>query len=138
MILKPAADLQPWVQHLLQAAGADERNARAVAEHLVDANLCGIDTHAAQHVPSYINSIRAGEILPTAWPEILSETAATALVSGNWTFGHAAARFAMQTAAAKALDQGAAVVSIVRANHIGRLGYYAEMAAAQGLVGTIW
>jgi uncharacterized oxidoreductase len=138
MILKPAPALQAWVQHILQASGADERNARAVSEHLVDSNLCGVDTHGVQHVPNYINNIRAGEILPTAWPEILRETPTTALVSGNWTFGHTAARFAMQVAAAKALDQGASVVSIVKVNHIGRLGYYAEMAAAQGLVGMIW
>jgi LDH2 family malate/lactate/ureidoglycolate dehydrogenase len=138
MIVKTAAELVDWVSRILQAAGADERNARAVAEHLVDSNLCGVDTHGIQHVPSYIKNILAGELLPTAWPEILSETPTTALVSGNWTFGHVSARFAMQVAIAKALDQGAAVVSIVKANHIGRLGYYAEQAAAQGLVGMIW
>jgi LDH2 family malate/lactate/ureidoglycolate dehydrogenase len=138
MITKPASALQPWVQQILQSAGADERNARAVAEHLVDSNLCGVDTHGVQHVPSYINAIRKGEILPTAWPEILTETPSTALVSGNWTFGHTSARFAIQVAIAKALDQGAAVVSVVRANHIGRLGYYAEQAAARGLVAMIW
>ena len=137
-MVKTAAVLIDWVQQILQAAGADERNAQAVAEHLVDANLCGVDTHGIQHVPGYLNNIRAAEILPTLWPEILKETPASALVSGNWTFGHTAARFAMQLANAKALDQGAAVVSVVEVNHIGRLGYYSEMAAAQGLIGMIW
>jgi LDH2 family malate/lactate/ureidoglycolate dehydrogenase len=138
MIVKTAAELMDWVSRILQAAGAGEGNARTVAEHLVAANLSGVDSHGIQHVPSYIKAIRAGQILPTASPEILSETPTSALVSGNWTFGHVATQFATQTAIAKALDQGAAVVSIVKANHIGRLGYYTEQAAAQGLVASIW
>ena len=138
MIIRTALELLAWVQQIFQAAGADERNAQAVAEHLVDANLAGVDTHGIQHVPGYLNAIKTGALVPTAWPEIVSETPTTALVSGNWTFGHAAARFAMQAACAKAGEQGAAVVSLVRANHIGRLGFYAEMAAAQGLVSMTW
>ncbi len=138
MIVKTAAELVGWVSRILQSAGADERNALVVAEHLVLANLSGVDSHGIQHVPFYIKSIRAGELVPTAWPELLSETPTTALVSGNWTFGHVSARFAMEAAVAKALDQGASVVSIVKLNHIGRLGHYTEQAAAHGLVVMVW
>src|SRR3990172_8045651 len=82
--------------------------------------------------------MEGGEILPDAWPEVLKEMPTSALVGGNWTFGQSSARWAMQLASAKAQAQGVAAVALVQANHIGRLGFYAEMAAAQGLIGMVW
>jgi LDH2 family malate/lactate/ureidoglycolate dehydrogenase len=38
----------------------------------------------------------------------------------------------------KAAQQGMAIVSIVQCHHIGRLGEYAEMAAAKGMISMIW
>ena len=79
-----------------------------------------------------------GEIEPTAWPEVLSETPATALVSGNWGFGHVTAKYAMELAIEKGREQGIAIVGIVQAHHIGRLGEYAELAASKGMIGLVW
>ena len=76
--------------------------------------------------------------MPTAWPEVVSETPTTALVTGNWTFGQVVAKYAMDVAIRKASEQNVAVVSLVRAMHIGRLGEYSEMAASHGMVGTVW
>ena len=101
-------------------------------------NLCGVDTHGVFHLPRYVNEIREGLLVPTAWPEILSETPTTALISGNWTFGHVVAKYAMEVAVAKARDQNVATVSLVRAMHIGRVGEYAEMAVANGMVALVW
>ena len=77
-------------------------------------------------------------LVPTAWPEVLTETPTTALVSGNWTFGHVAAKYAMEVAIAKARDQNVATVSLVKALHIGRVGEYAEMAVATGMIALVW
>src|ERR1019366_9679147 len=79
-----------------------------------------------------------GDIVPTAWPEILSQTPTTALVSGNWTFGHVAAKCAMEVAMEKAQAQNVAVVGIVKAGHIGRLGEYVELAASKGMISQLW
>jgi hydroxycarboxylate dehydrogenase B len=138
MVVKPAGDLRELVKSIFLAAGADERNATAVAEHLVLSNVRGVYSHGVWHTARYVQSIREGLIVPTAWPELVRETPNSALVSGNWGFGHTAAKFAMETALAKAADQAMATVGLVEANHIGRLGTYAEMAAERGFIGQVW
>jgi len=110
MIVKPADELRELVSNVLLAAGADERNARGVAEHLVMANLSGVDTHGVWHLEGYVKAIKADEIVPTTWPEIVRETPAHDM----------------------------AVVGLVQSHHIGRLGHYVEMAAPERLISMVW
>jgi LDH2 family malate/lactate/ureidoglycolate dehydrogenase len=137
MITRTAEDLHNLVTAVLLAAGADERNAAIVADHLVLSNLSGVDTHGVLQLPKYVGAIRAGYLAPIARPAVLRETSTSALVTGNWTFGQVAARFGMEVAVAKAAEQNVAVVGIVQSHHIGRVGTYAEMAAAAGMVSII-
>jgi LDH2 family malate/lactate/ureidoglycolate dehydrogenase len=138
MVVKSADELHQFTRDILMSAGADERNADTVAEHLVLSHLSGVDTHGVWHVPLYLKGIREGYIVPTACPEILKETPSSALVGGNWTFGHVVAEFAMEVAIQKAQDQGIAVVAHVQTNHIGRVGHYVEMAAAERMISMVW
>ena len=138
MHLISADKLDSLVRDILLGAGADERNANRVAEALVSANLSGVDTHGVLHLPRYVDEIKAGNIVPTNWPEVLKEMSNSALVTGNWTFGHVVAKFVMELAIQKATEHEMSVVSMVRSNHIGRLGEYAEMAAAQGMMSFVW
>ena len=138
MVVKSEDELYSIVLKILLAAGADEANAEGVAEHLVSANLCGVDTHGIFHLPRYINNIKDGSIVANARPQIVKETSTSALVNGNLTFGHVVAKFAMEAAIKKAKENGMAVVALVNSNHIGRLGYYAEMGVAEGMMAMVW
>lgn len=138
MTIKPADELRELVIRIFLAAGADERNAEGVAEHLVLSNLRGVDTHGIIHIPEYVSNISDELTIPTAWPELIGETASSATVKGNLTFGHVSARYAMEVAIEKAGPQGMATVALVQSNHIGRLGHYLEMAAAKNLVSLVW
>ena len=138
MIIKTADELRELIRESLLAAGADDRNADTVAEHLVLANLSGVDTHGVCQLPGYVEGAKAGLIVPTAWPTIQSETPSSALVSGNWTFGHVAAKYSMEIGIRKGKEHGVAVIALVQANHVGRLGHYVEMAAAEGMISMIW
>ena len=133
MITKTQEELHELVMDTLQAAGADEANAQDVAEHLVLANLSGVDSHGVWHLLGYVKAIRAEEILPAAHPGVLKETPASALVTGNWTFGQSCAKYATQIAMQKAAQSGIAIVGVIQKHHIGRLGHYVEMATAQGM-----
>lgn len=138
VVVVQADELRNLVRDVLKGAGADQRNADRVAEALVSSNLCGVETHGVWHLAGYVAAIKAGDIVPTAWPEILTETPTTALVSGNWTFGHVAANYAMEVAMEKARAQGVAIVGLVKSGHIGRLGEYVELAASKGLIAQLW
>jgi uncharacterized oxidoreductase len=138
MVVKDPETLRKTIATVLRAAGADERNVEIVAEHLKGAELCGVQTHGIFQIPHYIDEIAKKELMPTAWPEILKDEGNRATVTGNVGFGHSAADFSVRLAIEKAKEHGLTAVGLVRANHIGRLGHYAEMAAAEGMVAMIF
>lgn len=136
----PAIDadsLRTLAQQVLEAAGSPPEPATAVAEHMINANLAGHDSHGVQLIPNYLAGIREGRVVPSVRPTIVQEQPTAALVSGNWGFGQVSANFAMDTAIRKAKDVGVAVVGTVQCNHIGRLGEYPTRAAAQGVASLI-
>ena len=132
--MRPAAGI-PWPPPLQTTFARRLISNRPCYEGI---NVSGVDTHGVFHLPRYVNEIREGILVPTAKPEIVRETPSTALVTGNWTFGHVVAKYAMEVAIQKTSDQGVAVVSFVQATHIGRLGEYAEMAASNGMIALVW
>lgn len=137
MIAKTERELNKLTRRILLAAGADEVNAGLVADHLVEANMSGDDSHGVWHVPLYVEAIGDGFLVPCAKPEVIGETDYQIVVGGNWTFGHVAAAFAMEKAIAKARSQGMAVVGLVQSHHIGRVAHYAEMAASAGMIAIV-
>ena len=133
-----AEELHGLVARVMVSVGSDQANADRVADSLVSSDLADVETHGVFHLPLYVADIRAGYILPKEKPEIIKETPTSALVGGNWTFGFVSAKYAMDIVIRKAREQNVAVVGIVQANHIGRVGEYAEMAAAEGMICFVW
>ena len=138
MPTKTAGELRNLVSRILRAVGADGDNAERVAQALVSADLAGVDTHGVFQLPRYVTSIEDGELVPSAHPEVIKESTTTAMISGNWTFGQVAAGYAMQKAICKAKESNVAIVGMVQAYHIGRLGEYSEMAAEQEMVSMVF
>ncbi len=141
----PAASVTPTVAEaenlaarILAAAGAPPAAAGRVAASLVLAERMGHASHGLLRVLEYRNSTTNGEIDPTAVPEVVRRTGATAVVDGHWGWGHLAAQLATDTAAELALQQGAGVVAVRSCGHSGRLGEWVEELAAQGLLGIGW
>jgi LDH2 family malate/lactate/ureidoglycolate dehydrogenase len=132
------ADLLELSRAVLVAAGASPENAQIVADHLVESNLSGVDTHGVIHLPGYVDDVHAGRIDAVAEPAVTQRRATSAFVSGNWTFGQVAARYATQVGIDLATTQDVAVVGLVQCHHIGRLGHFTEMAAAAGVIAQVW
>jgi uncharacterized oxidoreductase len=135
MPVLPAEDLRAHLIDVLTRYRAGEAAAAEVADHLIEANLAGHDSHGVMRAPWYIEKIEAGELIPGAPLEILNETPTTAIVDGHWGFGQPASRRAIDLAIAKAEAAGIACVTVRRANHMGRVGYYTGRASAAGLIG---
>src|SRR5262249_31624270 len=72
---------------LLKAAGASEEEADAVAVGCVNANLAGHDSHGVIAIPTYIDRITAGHIMPGAKWTIVQESPTTTVIDGHWGFG---------------------------------------------------
>jgi LDH2 family malate/lactate/ureidoglycolate dehydrogenase len=128
-------ELRSMSRDIFVAAGVPAESAAQVAASLVDANLAGHDSHGVIRVSSYVEAVQHGRIVATATPEVVHQTASTAVVDGHWAFGQLTARCAMQVAIDKGQRSGLAGVSAVACNHIGRLGEWVEMAASAGCIG---
>ena len=133
-----AHDLQDLGERIFRAANVPDDIARIVTSALVDANLSGHDSHGVIRIPDYVEGVRRGTVRPAARPRVLTQRAATALVSGEWGFGQPAGLAAIDEAVARARQYGVAAVGVVRCNHLGRIGAYVERAAAAGCAAVAW
>jgi len=122
---------------LLIAAGASEEEAAIVARYNIGANLVGHDSHGIILIPTYIDRIKAGHIVPQAPWVITQETATTTVIDGNWGFGYVVTDRAMRYTIDKAKTQNVAAATVFRQSHIGRLASYPLLAAGEGMIAMI-
>jgi LDH2 family malate/lactate/ureidoglycolate dehydrogenase len=132
-----AAQLEKIAADLLIGAGAPANEAAIVAKHSVEANLTGHDSHGIIQIPTYIDRIEKGHIVPGASIDIISDTPTTTVVDGNWGFGYVVTENVMQRTIEKALTQNVAAATVYRQGHVGRVADYPLMAAEAGLIGIM-
>lgn len=137
MAERSAAQLLTITERIFRAAGAPADLAREVADGLVGSNLAGHDSHGVLRIPFYLDMIEEGQLIPDARPSIIRETPTIALVDGHWGWGHVSAKYGTDVAIRKAKASGTAVVSIVRCNHIGRVGQWASQASAEDVIAMV-
>jgi hydroxycarboxylate dehydrogenase B len=114
------------------AGGSAEREADLVADHLVEANLTGHDSHGVGLLPIYIENMRAGRLVANRHAELVSERGAVLAIEGNRGYGQVIGYEAMQLGMARARDQGVALLATRNSFHLGRIGHYAEQCAYGG------
>ena len=129
-----AARLREIARTLLEAAGASAEEAESVARLNIAANLAGHDSHGIILIPTYIDRIRKGHIVPRAPFTIVKETSTTTVIDGNWGFGYATTERAMKLTIDKAEKGNVAATTVLRQSHIGRVGAYPIMAAKAGFI----
>ena len=134
MITKTSEELHRVHEDVLKAVGTPDDIATIVADILAGAHLAGHDSHGIQHLPRYVQEVGEGHIVPAARPEIVSEKGSVLFARGNWGWGHFTAHFLTDVAIKRAKEHGVVLAGAVEVNHIGRLGHYAEMAAAEDVV----
>src|ERR1700709_1626148 len=119
---------------LLKAAGASDEEANAVATGCVNANLAGHDSHGITAIPTYIDRIKAGHIVPGAQWSIVREPPTTAVIDGHWGFGFPVTAKAMALTIEKAKTANVAACTVFRQSHVGRLAAYPIMGMRAGLM----
>lgn len=130
-------DLYALAVAIYEAAGTPPEHAAIVARHQVGANVAGHDSHGVQHLPTYVERIDKGHIVPTARPEVIKETPTTLFVNGHWGFGPVVSEWTMERCIAKARTMHVAVACVREQSHVGRLADYPLMAARAGFIGMM-
>jgi uncharacterized oxidoreductase len=130
----PAAKLVNLIATVMEGAGCGADEAATVARRLVDSNLVGHDSHGVLRVARYIEWMRDGTLRPNTAPTVVFESDTIAIIDGNRGFGQVIGEFATALGIAKAREAGIAMIGLRNCGHLGRVGDWADMAAAAGLV----
>lgn len=137
MRLFSADYLRKFGTDFFAACGAPVAEAAQVADHLVESNLMGYDTHGIVRCVEYETCVGDGRIKPGASMSILKETPTTAIVDGGLNFGQVSANWIVDIACDKAKACGIASVVSQNCCHIGRLGSYVQNIAERGMFGLM-
>ena len=120
------------------AAGWPVEDAAEVARHFTLANLSGHDSHGIGMLPLYMRSFQDGWLKPGNTPVDKVDAPPFLVIDAQLGLGQPTAKRAVARASAIALTQGVAILNLIDAHHIGRIGDYAEQAAERGLVSLFW
>ena len=121
---------------VMRAIGHDRDDARLIADHLIDCELRGVAYGGLARAVSIAERIlRTG--VSSDPIRVVRETTVSAAIDGGDRIGYVVAHRAMTIAIEKASAGGIAIVGANNTWYTGMLSYYAEMAAARGLVSLI-
>src|SRR5262245_4521830 len=119
---------------VFEAAGSGPEEARIIADHLIEANLRGHDSHGVGLIPNYLQHLAGGTVSASRKGRVVSEDGSLIVYDGERAWGQIAAREATLLGIAKARETGVAVVALRNPHHIGRVGTYGELCAEAGMV----
>jgi uncharacterized oxidoreductase len=126
--------LRAVARAVVAATGSDEEEAREVADHLVEANLRGHDSHGVGMLPAYVQNYRDGHLHPNRHAKLIRDDGSIAVFSGEMGYGQKIAREVMDWAIARAKERGVAIAALRDVQHIARVGAYGEHAARAGMI----
>jgi uncharacterized oxidoreductase len=130
--------LRALANRIVTAGGSSPAEAAIVAEHLVEANLRGHDSHGVGMLVAYVRDLEAGTLKVNQTPEIVSDTGTISVWDARAGYGQVIARQAVEWAIEAVQKHGVAVNGLRNAHHIGRdigrVGAYGEIAAGAGMV----
>ena len=130
----PHASLKIAVRAMLAAMGSAEAEAETVADHLVEANLRGHDSHGVGMMPKYVENWQAGTLAVNRPLEIVRDDGPFLVADAGGGHGQVAAMEITRRTLARARETGVAVSGLILAHHVGRVGTYGEACAAAGMV----
>jgi uncharacterized oxidoreductase len=129
-----AANLRRAASAIFRAGGSAGPEAELVADHLVQANLKGHDSHGVGMVPSYVKHLGMGLLVPNTRVKTVKDEGPILMFDGVRGYGRAVGGQAMDAAIARCRETGIVAMTLANAHHVGRVGAYGEIASAAGLV----
>src|SRR4030081_632118 len=134
MVTIQVQNLVDFVAEVFLHSESSPEEAKRIATYLTTANLTGHDSHGVIRVPVYIRWKKMGSVVPDQTVELVVDTPSLAVVDGKFGYGQTVTPPAVKIGIEKSKKAGLAAVALRNAGHIGRVGDWAEMAAAEGLV----
>ena len=137
MPIVPHAVLNDLVFRVFHATGIPKSDAHIVADHLVNSQLYGHDSHGTWFTPAYARGMLNGYQL---WEdhEVLRDSSALRIIDAKGANGIVSVTRALDIAVEKARESTFGFVGLSNTTHIGRLGDYPPRIAEEGMIGMVW
>jgi L-2-hydroxycarboxylate dehydrogenase (NAD+) len=127
------ADARELSERAMRGIGYDAEEARILADHAIDAALCGYEYSG---LPKLLNVADYPRFkLPRSPMRVVKETSVSVLYDGGNQSGMLGMYYATRTVIERARAHGLALVAISNIWMSGRSAYYVEMVARAGLIG---
>jgi uncharacterized oxidoreductase len=127
-------NLENAIEAIARAGGSEAHEAKLVADNLVLANLTGHDSHGIGMMPRYVEALLEGGLHPNREIEVKLDGGALLALDGGAGYGQSIGLQATRLAIERARQHGVAIVALGNSHHLGRIGHWAEIAVAEGLV----
>jgi hydroxycarboxylate dehydrogenase B len=122
------------IEAIAAAGGSEPGEAKLVAGNLVTANLTGHDSHGIGMMPRYVEALLEGGLHPNRKVEVKLDGGALLALDGGAGYGQSIGLQATRMAIERAKKHGLSITALGNSHHLGRIGHWAEMAVAEGLV----
>lgn len=130
----PIPQALEYGRRVLLAQGAPDDIARVVAEHLVESDRVGYTSHGLSILSSYRRTLQSGQVRADGRPERVNDRGAMLAYDGHMGLGQYVGKVVIEDAIARTREHGQCIVTLRNSHHLGRMGHYGELVAAQGLI----
>ena len=128
-------DLRKFTEKILLSAGIRPNDTKTAVDVMLEANLCGVDSHGVRMLPGIVKLIRNGKVNPTGNIKVIKETPVIAHLDGDRVIGSVIGVYAMNMAVEKAKAAGVGLIVVKNSTHWGRPAYYPALAARKDCIG---
>jgi hydroxycarboxylate dehydrogenase B len=123
------------IEEVVKGFGSHEREVRLVTDNLIQANLTGHDSHGIGMLPRYCESLHEeGGLAANSHISIAIDHGSMLGLDGQRGFGQVVGHESMTLGIARAREYGSCIMALGNTHHLCRIGAWAEMAVAEGLI----
>jgi len=130
-------DLRVFCETVLKRSGMSSEDSQTTSRILVQTDMWGIHTHGVKNLYGYVQKAEVGGVSFSKKPEVEYKKGAVAVINGNNAMGYVSAAKAMELACEVAKTNGISMVLVKNSCHFGACGYYANIAAENGMIGVV-
>lgn len=127
--------LRRFCENILIKVGLSQEDASIVSDHLIFANLRGIDSHGVVGFPLYLQRLVEGGTKIKPKIKKIKEKATWALLDGDNGMGQVVGVYATKLAIEKAKGEGISFIGVRGSSHYGVASYYTIKAAEANMIG---
>ncbi|MGC8970654.1 MAG: Ldh family oxidoreductase [bacterium] len=129
--------LKEFCSSVLVRLGVPKKSADIVSDHLVWADLMGINSHGVTRLGIYVKRLQTGLVNAEPNIKVIRETPSMIVLDGDNGLGQVVGVKAVELAIEKANKVGVGVVGVRHTTHFGCAGYYALKAIERDMIGIV-